>query len=507
MPIIHDAIYTAAEDKDHAGNPLIEALPAPREHKQWLELLMQRPAYSENDRLGSESVRMDRLQSILRFHQPGRREIEIAFKIDKCIRWGYVGRNPYLPEYAMKYAAVGSPDQYSLPSYQPKTYGFSILGLSGIGKSTAVEMILSGYPQVIRHTRYQGQHFLAHQVPWIKLDMPADGSIKGFCLSYFRRLDALLQTDYADKLSRRRATMDFMVNAMETTVLTHNVGIIVVDELQNLVGLPRNQAELVLNFLVTIVNVLGIPIITIGTPKALALYQSELQQAKRGSGQGNVFWDRMENGQDWNRFLRSMWPYQYTRDSVPLTDQMAEAFYMESQGIPFIAVNLYKLVQEQAILDKAETFSVRDVHKTASSELKLTEPMRRALQAGRDVDLHHFLDIRPISEKYCVTDQEYGIQQDDPVPQDMHEQKETVIEKAVRIVCMLGFTPGDAQKAVLRVYSRQNSRIEAEELARHSVLLLMQENSSQDTDKESHLEQLCGYDNLKNAGLIDEKAG
>ena len=86
MSIIHDAIYTAAEDKDHAGNPLIEALPAPREHKQWLELLMQRPAYSENDRLGSESVRMDRLQSILRFHQPGRREIEIAFKIDKCVR-------------------------------------------------------------------------------------------------------------------------------------------------------------------------------------------------------------------------------------------------------------------------------------------------------------------------------------------------------------------------------------------------------------------------------------
>ena len=58
MSIIHDAIYTAAEDKDHAGNPLIEALPPPREHKQWLELLMQRPAYSENDRLGSESVRI-----------------------------------------------------------------------------------------------------------------------------------------------------------------------------------------------------------------------------------------------------------------------------------------------------------------------------------------------------------------------------------------------------------------------------------------------------------------
>lgn len=76
---------------------------------------------------------------------------------------------PLSPAYAAQFAARhsasvngGGPNYTG--SYHPHTYGFSILGISGIGKSTTVETIFSLYPQVIRHTVYQSVPLHMYQI-------------------------------------------------------------------------------------------------------------------------------------------------------------------------------------------------------------------------------------------------------------------------------------------------------------------------------------------------------
>src|SRR5699024_12722126 len=48
----------------------------------------------------------------------------------------------------------------------------SIIGISGIGKTTAIERLLLMYPQVIKHEEYKGQPFNRTQIVWLKIDCP-----------------------------------------------------------------------------------------------------------------------------------------------------------------------------------------------------------------------------------------------------------------------------------------------------------------------------------------------
>ena len=372
--VIHDAHYRNEILDEFRFNPLIEALPAPFEPGDAIARLMIRPPYSDSDRECPSSYRQLLTQRIVRLHQPMEREVDVFSRIDRCIRWGYADRSPLSPSYAAQLAA-GMSASVSCGSLNysggchPHTYGFSILGISGIGKSTTVESILSLYPQVIRHTEYRGIPLVMHQVSWLKIDCSCDGSLKGLCMDFFRGLDDLLGTSYSEQYSSRRATLDRMMIAMSRLCVSHNVGLLIIDEIQNLCSAQKGVPEKVLNFFVTLVNTIGVPVIMIGTPKALSILQNEFQQAKRGSGQGDALWERMHNDASWELFCRAVWTYQYTKKRIPFTSGMKDALYEEAQGIPFLAVHIYKLVQEDAILSGKESFSEKDLHRIASEKI------------------------------------------------------------------------------------------------------------------------------------------
>ena len=72
---------------------------------------------------------------------------------------------------------------------------------------------------------------------------------------------------------------------------------------------------------------------------------------------------------------------------MELTDAIANAFYEETVGNQFLLAILYKLVQDQAIIDETETFDVNTIHKVADIRLGLTKQQRQDMREGRDVDL------------------------------------------------------------------------------------------------------------------------
>lgn len=167
--MIHDAVYRDEFLDEFRYNPLIEALPPPFEPGDAIAKLMIRPPYSDAERNAPSSYRQLLTQRIVRLHQPMEREVDVFGRIDRCIRWGYADRNPLSQVYAAQLAAgynasVSGKGLNYVRGYHPHTYGFSILGISGIGKSTTVESILSLYPQVIRHTEYRGIPLVMHQV-------------------------------------------------------------------------------------------------------------------------------------------------------------------------------------------------------------------------------------------------------------------------------------------------------------------------------------------------------
>ena len=165
---IHNAAYRTAELEEFRSNPLIESLPPPFEPEEAISKLMIRPPYSESERLCTVSHRQLLTQRITRLHQPTEREVDVFGRIDRCLRWGYADRNPLSASYAAQLASgrnitVSDGSLNYDGGYHPHTYGFSILGISGIGKTTTVESILSLYPRFcytvpVPHTFTQEPH-------------------------------------------------------------------------------------------------------------------------------------------------------------------------------------------------------------------------------------------------------------------------------------------------------------------------------------------------------------
>ena len=291
--------------------------------------------------------------------------------------------------------------------------------------------------------------------------------------------------------------------AMARIARTYHLGVIVIDEIQSLcVAKDESIPVKTLNFLVTLVNTIGVPVILVGTPRALTFLQKEFQQAKRASGQGDALWEHMQNDDVWRMFVTAIWKYQYTKQKVPLTDQMIDALFEEAVGIPFLAVNIYKLVQEYAIYSGEETFTPQSIHTIASQKMKLTLEMRRSLLSGKDINLQQFLDLTP----FRAEDFKQAILQDinPPEPEPpIPVQKPDLREIAVQALLAFGLDRPRALNYVNRALARFPGCSHSSILAREAYHDFLQNQDKEPKPSGSTKKKLAeGYaENLSN-GLI-----
>ena len=413
------------------GNPLIAALPEPKDSKLILKSLSFLPEYTVSDRNLSVPDRLLACEQIMHFYEPTRNTLQAAAQLDSCLRWGYVNRNPLIPDTIQRFNRLfdNASPEIRKSTKIPATYGFSVIGISGIGKTAMINSILSQYNQVIRHTKYMEANLSLNQVVWLKIDCPADGSLKGFCRNFMMELDDALGTNYNERYQSNHFSVDQLFNAVRLLAQTYNLGILVIDELQNLCNTRERVSDVTLNFFVSLVNTIGVPVICCGTGKAKRLFQTSFQQARRGSGKGEIIMSRMSYDSEWIRFFNSMWTLQYIHDAIPITDSMCKTFFEESLGIPYIAVHLFDLLQEEAIVNGKETFSESDVRRIATERMLLTKQICEKLKKGLDVDLEEDLDVTPYT--YYPLETELDISGDTVRSQDKPDEKKTSISDAV----------------------------------------------------------------------------
>ena len=128
--------------------------------------------------------------------------------------------------------------------------------------------------------------------------------------------------------------------------------------------------------------------------------------------------DLMADGsQEWKRFIKTIWRYQYTAEKVNLTAKMEETFYAESVGNPFVASTLYKVVQDDAIISQKERFGIADVKRVSKEKMGITAKMRNDMLAGTDVELNAYQHLWEAAAK---TERM-------PVPENSKENKGNVI--------------------------------------------------------------------------------
>lgn len=260
--------------------PLIETLTQIFSLEQDEELLHCFPNYDPAERDLEPHLRVHCVQRLYRYFQPLDVHIDIEQRISRIIRQGYISRNPVSMGYGtvptMLYHAIRERDSdftklKEFPERNPfpaSATGLTMIGVSGIGKTTAVQKVLSTYPQLIEHSKYKGIDFNHLQIVWLKLDCPHDGSVKGLCTNLFSEFDRLAgENTYEKFASSRNNTVNLMIPRMAMIARRHSLGVLVVDEIQHLSAAKSGGSAEMLNFFVTLVNTIGIPVILIGQIK------------------------------------------------------------------------------------------------------------------------------------------------------------------------------------------------------------------------------------------------
>lgn len=390
-----EADYQPTPIPGYQNNPLIEALPSILTTEETISLLRYEPEHDESVRQLPTELRLHLLHDALRFFKPLPVHVELEQRLSRLIRAGYQGRNPLVRGFRHQ---MDVSLKREIQAYQQtRSQGFTLLGMSGVGKTTGLESVLSLYPQIVVHRLYQEQPFSHLQVVWLKLDCPHDGSIRGLCLNFFQAIDGLLDTRYYRYHARNgRATTDEMLPAMARVSAMHSLGVLVLDEIQHLSEARSGGAARMLNFFVHLVNTIGMPVVLVGTPKAQAVLRGEFRQARRGAGQGDLVWNRMEQGPIWDLFVEALWRYQFTHLKTDLTAELSQVLHDETQGITDLAVKVYMLAQIRAMTTGRERVTAMLIHSVVSDSLRLAQPMLQALRSGDRMKLAQFEDIQPL---------------------------------------------------------------------------------------------------------------
>lgn len=409
------AKYSKQELEEYNRNPLIESLPAILSEDDFIESVANYPLFSESERELPSHVRVHCVMRLSQYFQPTSKHIDLEQKISLILRQGYLSRNPLLPEFKQKLREIrenfqteigeGINDKLRLIDNiaRNKVNGFTMIGVSGVGKSTALNKILDLYPQVVVHSDYDNKPLALYQLTHLKLDCPHAGSLKGLCIDFFRNVDNLLPTNYYEKfgVSSSRKSEDLLLAQMAQIAYLYNLGILIIDEIQHLSEAKSGGKEKMLNFFVKLQNTIGVPVILVGTNKAIKILQGDFRQGRRGTGVGSLYWERFLNNslderETWNFFVEELFDYQWTKEKVDYNKEFSDVIYDESQGIIDIAIKLYMITQWRAINTGYEKITPELIQQVSLDSLHLVRPMLDALRSGNPERIARYSDIEPV---------------------------------------------------------------------------------------------------------------
>lgn len=402
------AFYEPSPVLEYAGNPLIEALPPISGEEEAAEAIASIPPLPGAERVLPKHIRLHCLNRISYLVQPFMIHLEVEAVIGSVIRSGYIGRNPMDADTWRHMHSVGAKGGSSITNSTAST--FSLIGLSGMGKTTALKAVLKLYPQVITHARYHGRDFIHTQVTWIRFDCPNDGSLVGLCQAFFRALDAALGEDLHATHYLVKRSLASLLQAMEKAVSVYFIGAIFIDELQHLNSAKDSNQKGMLNFFVTLINTLGIPVVFIGTNAMAKIFADVVRNARRASGQGIYdFKQPEENNSEWNLLLDTAWEYQWVQNPCVLTDKLRATIYDLTQGVTDFLAKLMILGQRYAIQSGTEQLDEACLRHVANTKMKLLLPPIAALRSRDPEKMAQFEDMMPLDEQLqqMMRDEQY----------------------------------------------------------------------------------------------------
>lgn len=357
---IVQAAYVHALHPDDKGNIFVEALPVPRSKKNvCIEYTKELAFYNEDAIKGMDIseklINMKRIRE-LRLPLPFCFELEQEFfaalvmsysarrlledvnvNVECCFQSKQMYQHSKL---------VGNPAESSV-GY------FSLIGVSGSGKSSTIYTLLSRYPQVIVHDIAENNRIV--QVTYLVINCVACSNFSALYAAIGHALDIALgniNNLYSKEISKQRG-LGKQSEKVQELIEKFKIGCIILDEIQEISfdGIRENS----FNSLLTIVNNTKVALITVGTEEAYSKMYGSLRLCRRAGvpissqqycnfRKNGVIDPNSSDERYFRLLLAGIFKYQWFDKRVILTEDIVNAFYDVTKGIIDQIITVYILI-------------------------------------------------------------------------------------------------------------------------------------------------------------------
>ena len=355
------AIYRKDIPEEYHGNPFVEALHDMFDLKEYYETIMYLPYFDKTYRNEAAHIRKVKIAELYKYVVPEIEYYNLYKTLWRMLFSSYAQRNCFNSQVVHKHY------EHLLLKQQMNTVWNSTVGESllitapsGFGKTMKITRVLHSLTQVIDHTEYNGAKFEQAQILWIYIKIPSNAARKSLCHLFLEQVDICVGTTYSTD-NDENTRIGTYEGIFRTIIETYKLGLLVVDEMQNLSVAKAGGDEEFLNFFSGLAEQWSMGLVLIGTPDTIPILTQTFTASRRLTSGGDKHYDRYQiNNPTWQSLVMTLWPYQYTNtpkelykvtdEGREITDQrFYDEIYKMTQGIPFIFTFLFIHAQFIAI--------------------------------------------------------------------------------------------------------------------------------------------------------------
>jgi hypothetical protein len=330
--------------------------------------------------------RLHLVSAVRDLHLPSPAGVAVARQIDLMLREGYRHRSPNSAKGWQSIYALSSPSLAEQIKLAPAMIGSplaaAVMGVSGVGKTSAIERALALYPQCVEHDSFPQMARGHKQLVWLKVEVPGSGKALDLGRALWLATDIALGTDYsAQKPVADAKSGTVLLNLWLRRVACHYLGIMSLDEIQNLFKIgtlaqrkstkaatQRPQLRIVddeaLKFILTLINVAKIPIMVSGTHDAMEIFETRMSTSQRLTIEGLIRFEHARTPEDdyfRDILMPALFQYQFLDHKVNCSPQWQAHMHGFTAGLPRLCVNLWIQSQRLALERNARCIDFRHV--------------------------------------------------------------------------------------------------------------------------------------------------
>jgi len=279
-------------------------------------------------------------------------------------------------------------------------------------------------PKTRLHTK---DNFDEIQIIQLHAEMPHDGSRATLLKNLFSGIDKALkgfeENNYLKQVQPRldrSASIGAMESFFRSLCIKYHVGIIVIDEFQNIEVADKDNRAKMLYFFNSMSNQLNVPFLKIGTTDSLKLMKTKFLNGRRAGDtielepyvklplllKSNGDKEEKPLRSSWNDLVMSLFEFQVIKKPITYSERWDKELYKLSCGIPYVLYTLWQEVQIYAIRTGAETITLKRLNDVFKRRFKL---VKTALTALRSKRLGQFQDLLNVAQLFDNDDAEAAI--------------------------------------------------------------------------------------------------